>query len=56
MRSHASVYLLDLFKMEKEEQYISMFSDLVSKAQQVNDEKLLDNPYVKVKAFLENRK
>lgn len=38
--------------MESPEKYKAMFEDLLSKAQETNDEKLLDNPYLQVREIL----
>ena len=49
---HASRFIVEHLKAESPEKYKAMLDDLVSKAQETNDEKLLDNPYLQVREIL----
>jgi len=53
VRSYASRYLLELLKQEKPEQYKQLQTGLFTKAQQSNDETILDNPYLQMRSILD---
>ena len=51
--SHASRFLLELLKTEKPDQYKQLQTGIFNKAQQVNDETILDNPYLQMRSILD---
>jgi hypothetical protein len=51
--SHASRFLLELLKTEKPDQYKQLQAGLLTKAQQVDDEALLHNPYLQMRSVLD---
>jgi len=51
---HASRFLVEHLKSERPEKYKALLEDLLSKAQETNDEKLLENPYLQIREILKN--
>lgn len=51
--SHASRFLIEQLQRERKEQYQAIFSQLLSKAQETNDDKLLSNYYLQVLAIVD---
>jgi len=43
---------VDHLKEERPEKYQALLEDLLSRAQETNNEKLLDNPYLQVREIL----
>lgn len=55
VRYHASVFVQQRLVATKADQYRRALRQLTQQAQQVNDEKLLRNPYLQISAMLDMR-
>ena len=55
VRYHASMFVQQRLVATKADQYRRALRQLTQQAQQVNDEKLLRNPYLQISAMLEMR-
>ena len=51
--SHSSRFLLELLKTDKPDQYKQLQTGLFNKAQQANDETILDNPYLQMRSVMD---
>lgn len=52
MNSHASRFLIDQLEAEKPEEYKDIMSVFLNKAQQTNNETLVANSYLQIKALI----
>ena len=49
---YASMFLLEVLKKQQPEQYTSVMDTILHKAVEANDEALLFNPYLQIKAIM----
>ncbi len=51
--SHASRFIIEQLRRERPEQYQAIFSQLLQRAQETNNDKLLSNYYLQVISIIE---
>jgi len=49
---HASRFFIDQIKSERPEYFRTLMSSIVAKAQQANDERIIDNPYLQIHSIV----